>query len=365
MLKYVLLFFLMMSQSAVNAQTPPALILPNEGNGSVQLNVSALSNLGPETNGYETLSVFVHQEVVTEKRQAVQGRYSLEGSYLVFTPYFPFERGMTYVVRTQANDPDHRYVYHSFQLGKKPKVDQAKVMAIYPTSSELPENLLRFYVYFHTPMKKGQALKYIQLVDSVGNIDKHAFMEFKQELWSPDGKRLTILFDPGRIKRGVSTNLELGPALLEGRQYQLTISGVWQDVYGQALSVETRKSFVVGSAYREEINVQAWSIQKPEANSEAPLRIQFDRIMDHALVQSMIHIQDQEKKQIGGYWEVLSQGQQIQFIPTQKWQQGSYQIVIDSRLEDVAANNLQNLLDHKKTKEAQNSGSHQFINFEL
>ena len=214
-------------------------------------------------------------------------------------------------------------------------------------------------------MKKGQALKYISLTDAAGNIDSHAFMEFKQELWSPDGKRLTILFDPGRIKRGVSTNMELGPALLEGRQYHVTISGSWKDVYGQELLVETRKDFVVGNAYRQHVKVHEWMIDEPGANSYDALLLQFDRIMDHALLQSMIQVKDRKNKLIAGHWEILKQEQLIQFIPEKKWQKGEYHIVIDSRLEDVAGNSLQNLLDHHENDAENNSSPQQLIDFEI
>lgn len=362
---YVLLIFLMMSRLTAWSQTPPPLILPDEVNGTVQLNLSALPPLDSEEPGYENLAVFVQQEGTELGSNPVQGRHSLEGEYLVFAPYFPFERGMTYVVRTPLADSEDGYAYQSFQIGKQPRVEQAAVLDIYPTASELPENLLRFYLYFKTPMKKGQALDHIRLMDTAGNIDKHAFMEFKQELWSPDGKRLTILFDPGRIKRGVSTNMELGPALLEGKRYTLSISGTWQDVYGQELVVETTKEFVVGKAYRQSIKVQEWELHKPAANSDDALSIHFDRIMDHALFQPMIQIEDEEKNLIAGYWEGLEQEQLIQFIPEQKWQPGKYQIVIDSRLEDVAANNLQNLLDQNETEEGNNSDTHQQIDFEI
>lgn len=362
---YVLLFLLMMSRLPAFSQTPPTLILPNEVQGSVQLKLLPLPGLDTEQLGYEYLSVFVEQEAASVDAKAVQGRHRLEGEYLIFTPYFPFERGMTYVVRIQQADTEEPYVYHAFQVGKPQPVEKAAVQSIYPSADELPENLLRFYLYFQTPMKKGQALEHISLIDAAGHVDKRAFMEFKQELWSPDGKRFTLLFDPGRIKRGVSTNRELGPALLEGKRYQLSISADWQDVYGQELSVETRKTFVVGKAYREHINVQAWSLRKPTVNSDEPLSIHFDRVMDHALIQSMIQIVDQDNNLIAGHWKVSDQEHQIQFVPEQTWRKGSYQIVFDSRLEDVAGNNLQNLLDQKETDERHMSDSYRFVDFEL
>lgn len=339
----------MISHLELRAQTEPTIILPTEPNGTVQLNIFAFKNAEVESFGYEYLSVFVKGEGEKNSPIAVQGRHTVEGDYLVFSPYFPFEKGMTYVVKAQNVDTDSGHSFQSFQVGKKQTFDKAKVISIYPSSNELPENLLRFYIYFNTPMQKGQALKYIQLVDSAGNIDAHAFMEFKQELWSPDGKRLTVLFDPGRIKRGVSTNLEMGPALLNGKRYQLKISNEWKDVYGQPLSQEKTKSFLVKNAYRHQIEIINWRLSEPKANSYDELSIHFDRVMDHALIQSMLQLEDEENNLIDGHWEILEGEQRIQFIPEVKWQKGNYQIVFDSRLEDVAGNNLNSLLDEKVT----------------
>ena len=311
--------------------------------------------------GTEYLAVFVEDE----RGSAIQGRYTIEGDYLLFSPYFPFERGITYVVRTKHGETDRCYAYQSFFLEKNQMVDQAKVLGIHPSGDQLPENLLRFYIYFNTPMKKGQFLKEIALTDAAGNVDAHAFMEFKQELWSPDGKRLTILFDPGRIKRGVSTNMRLGPALLEGNRYRLTVSSAWQDVYGQPLSETTTKEFVVTKAYRHRLKVNEWVIDTPESNSTEPLGIRFDRVMDHALLQSMIQIEDEKQNLIAGHWEILEQETQIQFMPEKRWQKGKYQIVIDSRLEDVAGNNLQALLDQIESDTGKEIDPHQIIDFKI
>ena len=210
--------FMLLSNSEILSQTTINLILPDEINGKVQLHISAFSNLNTLDLGYDILSVFVKNEREEYTSNAVQGRFTVEDDHLVFTPFFPFEKGLSYVAR--INDPinESGYIYTDFKVGEKATVDAAKLLSIYPTSDVLPENLLRFYFCFNTPMKRDEALQHIYMVDAEGNIDNRAFMEFKQELWSADGKRLTLLFDPGRIKRGVSTNLELGPALLEGNK---------------------------------------------------------------------------------------------------------------------------------------------------
>ena len=338
------------------------IILPTGSNGPIQLKLSPLA--GAENYSHEQLAVFVKNAAGDYGSTAVQGKYTIEGDYLTFSPYFPFEKGVTYVVRAKHPAPESEYAFHSFRLGAKPIVDQPKVLHIYPSADQLPENLLRFYIYFNTPMKKGQALKHIKLIDAAGNVDDQAFMEFKQELWSPNGKRLTILFDPGRIKRGVSTNMELGPALLEGNRYHLAVSTAWKDVYGQPLSEKIKKEFVVIQAYRDRLKANEWKISKPKAKSSEPLSIGFDRVIDHALVESMIHVKE-GLNFVAGHWVCLDQERLIQFIPDNFWQKGSYQIVVDSRLEDVAGNNLQSLLDEIELSEEGNADTHQIIDFKI
>ena len=347
-----------MNNKQVLTQSDPILVFPAGPSESVRLKMSMIPSLIDDTSGNEYLAVFVKNETAAYSQNAIQGRYSIQEEYLVFSPYFPFEKDLTYVVRTKCG-ATNGYSYQSFQLETTRKIDPAKVKGIYPSGDQLPENLLRFYIYFNTPMKNGEVLKHIYLTDAEGNIDHHAFMEFKQELWSSDRKRLTILFDPGRIKRGVSANVDFGPALLAGRNYSLIISGEWRDVHGQTLQAEIRKEFKVLKAYRKRINTVDWKVTKPAAHSYGNLEVQFDRVMDHALIQSMIQLEDEENNLIDGHWEILEGEQRIQFIPEAKWQKGNYQIVFDSRLEDVAGNNLNSLLDesvaHKqKNREASN-----------
>ncbi len=346
------------------AQSTPDLVLPKKPEGVILWNVSAFSKEGGANLGYDELAVFVTNAAGENSSVPVQGRFAQNADHLIFTPFYPFENGLTYTVRTKHLDTDE-YLYRAFALESNEIHDVAELLRIYPSADLLPENLLRFYFCFSTPMKKGEMLKYIQLVDSKGNKDSHAFMQFKQELWSPDGKRLTLLFDPGRIKRGVSSNVELGPALLEGNTYQLIISGEWQDVYGQKLGASATKTFEVGTAYRTAINISSWNLDTPEVKSAQPLSIHFGRIMDHALAQSMIQIKNEENGTIEGDWKMSESEFIASFIPTEKWQKGHYQILVDNRFEDVTGNNLNNLLDQPKTEQHLKSKTHYSIKFEI
>ena len=62
------------------------------------------------------------------------------------------------------------------------------------------------------------------------------FVELEQELWNRDQTRLTLLFDPGRIKRGVKPNVDMGPVLLEGHRYTLVIDRDLKDANGAPLA---------------------------------------------------------------------------------------------------------------------------------
>ena len=76
------------------------------------------------------------------------------------------------------------------------------------------------YVAFDRPARGLVHQADIKLLDSKDMAVENAFMDFGQELWSPDGKRLTVLFDPGKIKRGVEApHSELAP-LKEGGNIQ-------------------------------------------------------------------------------------------------------------------------------------------------
>ncbi len=361
----LIVIVLMIGNSAILAQTDLTIIPPLDLDGTVKLDLSTFTNHSKETSDNDLLAVFVKNGMEGHLSEAIQGQYNKEGDYLIFKPYFPFARDMTYMIRTKNETLDSTYSYRSFQFEKKNIIEQAEVISIYPLADQLPENLLRFYIYFKTPMKKGQGLKYIQLIDEAGNVDRHAFMEFKQELWSADGKRLTVLFDPGRIKRGVSTNLLRGPALLEGKKYELIITGDWEDVYGQSLSINTSKKIQVVGAYDQQIEVNNWRINKPRRNSHDAITLHFDRIIDHALLQSMIKVVNEGAKPIYGHWEIEEEERSIKFIPKTEWEKGNYTIIIDSRLEDIAGNNLQNLLDHHKTTNKTNTQPHQYINFKM
>src|ERR1700752_4222017 len=74
-----------------------------------------------------------------------------------------------------------------------------QVMLVQPSAAQVPANLLRLSVVFAAPIE-GAVLPRIALSHADGRALQEPFLQ--QELWSPDGKVLTLLLHPGRVKTG-------------------------------------------------------------------------------------------------------------------------------------------------------------------
>src|SRR5690348_8662108 len=97
-------------------------------------------------------------------------------------------------------------------------------------------------------MEPGAAYDHLHLLDSAGSEVKDAFLQLREELWSADHRRLTILFDPGRVKRGIRANLEMGAPLVAGRRYRLVIDSTWRDAQNTPLASSYTLEVFVGAA---------------------------------------------------------------------------------------------------------------------
>jgi len=112
-------------------------------------------------------------------------------------------------------------------------------------------------------MQRGRALDQISLIDSRGQPVADALYRAPVELWDRTMQHLTVLLDPGRLKRWVGPNVVLGPPLKVGQKYSLEIGSGMLDLHGRPLRERFRKHFLVGNAVRERISVEHWKILPP------------------------------------------------------------------------------------------------------
>jgi hypothetical protein len=138
---------------------------------------------------------------------------------------------------------------------------------VFPTADVLPENLLKFYVQFSAPMSEGAGLTHVRLLDAAGREVAAPFLSIAQELWDRSMTRLTVLIDPGRIKRDVRPNLEVGPVFEAGQSYTLAVDAAWRDAAGKPLKEAFRKNFRAGPADRVAIAPASWTVRAPAAGT--------------------------------------------------------------------------------------------------
>lgn len=325
------------------------LIIPSQANDPVELTPIESYFERSSTEYSDLFQVFVgNAEDCCANKAPIVGRYESDNKSVKFIPRFDFVEGQDYVVRVMQQDEKNSDFIKltRFNIQSDSALIKAEVTSIYPSGDSLPENVLRFYIHFSTPMKPHVAFNYIKLVDAFGNIDDAAFMKFKQELWSEDRKRLTVLMDPGRIKRMVSTNLRLGPALHEGKRYQLVVDSGWPTANGNERLAGFSKSFYVSKALRELPNVEHWRISIPAIHTKGMLKIELDSPFDHQLLHTNIKVFSVDGEKILGKVVVGKHETEWAFHPNQAWLDKQVFLVIDSELEDVAGNNFRDLLDH-------------------
>ena len=205
-------------------------------------------------------------------------------------------------------------------------------MAVSPPAS-MPANTLRLYVTFDRPARGKVMTRDVRLIDAHGRVVDGAFMDFGQDLWSPDGRRLTVLFDPGRVKRDVEGDGATAAPLEVGYDYTVEVAG-------------KRFHYRATPAIRTPIDPQKWRLVPPGAGSHKALKVTFDRKMDCALLSDQLEVVDAQGRPQSGEATATPSGKAWAWHPRQGWRPGVYRLLIGSRLEDVSGNRVGEALDH-------------------
>jgi hypothetical protein len=303
--------------------------------------LSALARLGTDSPRWpDVFAVYVERGgKVAGGQPPVLGSYSVEGKVLRFEPRFPLAPGVRYraVFRPAGGAKPVEARLFVPKPGRRPTT---VVTHVYPSAGRLPENQLKFYLHFSSPMRRGEAYRHIQLLDEKGKGVDLPFLELDEELWDPSGKRFTLFFDPGRIKRGLKPREEVGPALVRGKRYTLVVDRAWRDEEGNPLKESFRKTFDVTAPDDTPPDPKAWKLAPPAAGTRAPLRVTFPEPMDHALLHRLVWVTDPGGRKVAGTAAVGANETRWSFTPDKPWPAGSYHLVADTRLEDLAGNSI-------------------------
>jgi hypothetical protein len=284
---------------------------------------------------------------ISEDLPDVFGRYHVLEDGVRFIPHFPFERGLAYRASFDPRPLGRRALSDlltlEFSLPREQSASPPEVKYIFPSSDCLPENLLRFYVCFSNSMQRGRVRAEISILGPDGEPVPDALYRAPVELWDRSMRYLTILLDPGRLKRGVGPNRELGPPLETGLEYALAVGAGMTDLSGSQLPETVYKRFRVADAVREPVAVERWTIAPPMTNSRQPLMLMFPRSLDWALLSHTITIAstcETCEQSVDGKIEIDQYERRWSFTPASRWAAGSYHVRVASSLEDVCGNSV-------------------------
>ena len=276
---------------------------------------------------------------------AILGTYTLEKDRIRFVPAFPFDPGRQYdVIFDPAAAPGSG-------AGKATRVTavvsrpadhveaSTVVTQIHPSADVLPENQLRLYVHFSAPMGLRGGVDQVAIVDDAGREVVDPFLPLDTEFWNADRTRYTLFLDPGRVKRGILPNQQMGRALEPGRRYTLLVRESWRDARGLPLKSAFKREFRVGPAIERPLSMTAWKIEVPAAGTRSPLAVTFPDPLDHGLLLRAMGVA-RGGSMLDGEIGVERGETRWTFTPHEPWTAGGYELVALSFLEDLAGNRI-------------------------
>jgi hypothetical protein len=303
-------------------------------NNKLATGISIPKNLLKEFDSISQLQIRL-----ANKEVAMLGEYTISDDYILFKPVVPFSPGFSYEVFFRNN------LLNNVDVPKTSVEEASRLVAVYPSVDTLPENLLKFYFQFSAPMREGEALRHISLLDNDGDTLPGIFLDMQPELWNKERTVLTLWLDPGRIKRDLIPNQKMGNPLKNGKQYTLVVSEDWKDAQGLPLQKTYNRKFIVSG--RDSISPQPllWKINLPKAQTAGSLFITTGEPLDYFLLKETIYFINEKGIAVPGTLKIVNKETGIEFIPNQPWQPGHYHMQVASYLEDLCGNNLERLFD--------------------
>jgi len=261
---------------------------------------------------------------------------------ITFTPDVPFERGQTYEAFSGPT------LIATFTIPPDTTLSVPLLTGSFPSCDTVPSNLLKIYLQFSEPMMEGRSSQFVQLFDNAtGDTVKNAFLDLQPELWNDDRTVLTLWLDPGRIKKDLIPNKKLGVVMNDNHAYRLQVAKGWRSQKGIAINSDYSRMFVTTQRDVTKPDPEKWSVT---AYDDGVLIINTKEMLDWSLLNSTMSIWLGEE-QIES--KTISKGceRRITIAPNVPLEPGNYTLMIETRLEDLAGNNVNRLFETDVTSE--------------
>jgi len=326
------------------------LVTPTDKRGSSYVEVTGLSSALARTIGRSArsteewqrlLTVRVKTEAPSDTQPMVAGKYALNDRTIRFAPLFPFDPGRQYDVTFDpaAGGVEGQKVTTTIALPASAPAPPTYVTHVYPSGDVVPENQLRLYIHFSAPMGRRGGLEHVALLDDRGREVEDPFLPLDAEFWNDDRTRYTVFFDPGRQKRGILPNRQMGPSLVAGRTYTLVVRREWLDGNSNPLRETFTRRFRVGPPDQQPLNQKQWRIAPPAEGTRDPLTVTFPEALDHGLLLRAVGVR-YDGRPVVGTLRIDANETRWALTPRDPWTPGRYELVALSFLEDLAGNRI-------------------------
>jgi len=267
------------------------------------------------------------------------GRIVHDDGDTCFVPRFAFVEGSTYTVVVEGA---------AAGVLVRPRPHRAattEVLDIWPAAGQVPRNLLRIYVQFSSRMSEGYGAGHVRLVDAANETMTGVFLPTEHELWDADRRRLTVLLDPARIKRGLVSNVQTGYPLIVGASVRVVVDEGFCDASGAPLQAPAERRYEVQGDERRRIDPGKWVLAVPLQHTNEGLDVAFDRPLDHGLLARCLHVLGPDNQRVDGTSAIGPNDRSWRLSPRAPWVSGPYQLIVDPVLEDLAGNSVSRVFD--------------------
>lgn len=199
-----------------------------------------------------------------------------------------------------------------------------RVTLVQPSGPEVPANLLRLTIQFDRQVE-GPLLPRLALSRADETPIQEPFLE--QELWAPDGRLLTILMHPGRVKSGLIAHDDFGPILSAGEDVTLLLDG------------HAIKRWNVTQVHTTGPDASAWTLSSVRVGSRQAIVVKLDAPIDGRET-GYLAIADQHDRRVSGQARLADGERTWAFVPDSPWGAGAYKLVARGTLEDPCGNRL-------------------------
>jgi len=258
-----------------------------------------------------------------------------------FTPAFPPVAGSTYVLLWRGDGTGAWVPLARATAPGTPAPRTTRVLAVEPDVEEVPENLLRFSLLFSAPVDEGGAGAHVDLRTADGAPLPGALLPMPPELWDRPRRRLTVLLDPGRVKRGLQPHVQAGPPLPRGTDVTLSVGEDVRDAAGARLAAGAARTYRVGPPVRARVDPARWALSWPATPGDE-LAVTFGRPLERTLVQRCLRAVDADGRAVPG--AAVASAAAWRFTPT-PGAPAVRCLHVHPDLEDLAGNSVRHVFD--------------------